>query len=63
MTNLRFEHLVNRQKTPLPDFKAADQKAIDAGVLAAVKKTPNLYDYLRASFSLSSHQAPHAMKF
>lgn len=50
-------------KIPLPESRIADQKLIDAQILALVKKTPLLMQYLNASFCLSKGQYPHAMKF
>jgi len=43
--------------------KKTDQKAVDAPLLAAVKKVPQLVEYLNAKFSLSKNQFPHEMKF
>jgi len=43
--------------------RKADQKAVDAGVLAIVKKTPQLADYLSAKFSLTNGQHPHELKW
>jgi len=47
----------------LSDARKAEQKRVDAGLLAIVKKTPLLRQYLGAKFSLTKGQAPHAMKF
>jgi len=47
----------------LPEERIADQKAIDAQVIAAVKKVPLLKDYLNTSFSLKKGQQPHLLKF
>ncbi|KAJ3077231.1 hypothetical protein HDU98_006418 [Podochytrium sp. JEL0797] len=50
-------------KRGVSDEKIAAQKAVDAAILAEVKKQPLLKAYLNASFSLTKGQAPHAMKF
>merc|ERR1712088_286263 len=36
-----------------------DQKAVDAGILSAIKATPYLAGYLKAQFGLSKGQFPH----
>ncbi|GAA5898292.1 hypothetical protein JCM6882_000122 [Rhodosporidiobolus microsporus] len=51
------------EKKAFPADKAADQKAVDKAVLAAVASTPNLAKYLGASFGLSKGQFPHLLKF
>jgi len=43
--------------------RKADQKTVDAVLLATIKKTPTLHDYLNAKFSLTNGQYPHEMKF
>eukprot|EP00736_Rhodelphis_marinus_P014010 Rmarinus@m.24582 len=43
--------------------RIADQKAVDAGLLSAIKSTPALAAYLRSRFTLLRGQFPHAMKF
>ncbi|KAJ3217408.1 hypothetical protein HDU67_007991 [Dinochytrium kinnereticum] len=50
-------------KKAIDATRIADQKAVDAAVLAAVKKTPLLKAYLNSSFALTKGQAPHLMKF
>jgi len=52
-----------RPKKPVSADKVADQKTIDAGLLAAVKKVPELELYLNARFSLSRNDVPHLLKF
>lgn len=52
-----------KEKEAFPESKAADQKAVDAAVIAAVKKTENLNKYLKASWGLSKGQFPHQMAF
>jgi len=52
----------SKSKTP-PEQRVADQKAIDAHVVEAVKKQPLLKDYLSTSFSLRKGQYPHLLKF
>ena len=43
--------------------RVADQKTVDAALLAVVNKVPQLKAYLNASFSLKKGQAPHLLKF
>ncbi|ORY29271.1 60S ribosomal protein L6 [Rhizoclosmatium globosum] len=50
-------------KRPVAEERVAAQKAVDAAILAEVKKTPLLKAYLNASFSLTKGQKPHLMKF
>ena len=45
------------------DSRKADQKAVDAALLASVKATPMMKQYLNAKFSLKQGQFPHLMKF
>ncbi|KAH9943485.1 60S ribosomal protein L6 [Epithele typhae] len=42
-----------KEKAAFPESKAADQKTVDAAVIAAVKKTENLAKYMKATFGLS----------
>ncbi|GAA5881624.1 hypothetical protein JCM8547_003599 [Rhodosporidiobolus lusitaniae] len=51
------------EKKAFPADKAADQKAVDKAVLAAVASTPNLAKYLAATFGLSKGQFPHLLKY
>ena len=51
------------KKEAFPESKAADQKAVDAAVIAAVKKQENLQKYIKATFGLSKGQFPHQMTF
>ncbi|KAI9594459.1 60S ribosomal protein L6 [Syncephalis fuscata] len=53
----------NAKKPVLAEGRAADQKSVDAAIIAAVDKVPMLRSYIGAKFSLSKGQAPHAMKF
>lgn len=52
-----------KEKEAFPESKAADQKAVDAAVIAAVKSTENLSKYLKASWGLSKGQSPHQLAF
>ena len=52
-----------KEKAAFLESKAADQKAVDAAVIAAVKKTENLAKYIKATFGLSKGQFPHQMTF
>ena len=47
---------------PSAELMAA-QKAVDAGVMKAVKAVPQLEKYLHARFGLRNGDKPHAMKF
>ncbi|PYH44397.1 60S ribosomal protein eL6 [Aspergillus saccharolyticus JOP 1030-1] len=51
------------QKKQVASARAADQKAIDQSILAAVKKENFLGSYLAASFSLRNGDKPHEMKW
>lgn len=54
------------EQQPKKEIKAervADQKAVDAALLAEVKKTPLLKQYLAATFSLKNGDKPHLLKF
>lgn len=51
------------EKTEISADRIADQKAVDAAVLEAVKKTPTMKEYLNAKFSLTRGQYPHQMQF
>ncbi|CDR49048.1 RHTO0S22e02014g1_1 [Rhodotorula toruloides] len=53
----------NKEKKEFPADKAADQKSVDKAVLAAVKQTPHLAQYLNATFGLSRGQFPHLIKY
>jgi len=43
--------------------RKADQKTVDAAVIAAAKKVPHMVNYLGANFCLRNGQAPHNMVF
>ncbi|KAI1795181.1 60S ribosomal protein L6 [Ganoderma leucocontextum] len=51
------------KKATFPESKAADQKAVDAAVVAAIKKTQYLDKYIKATFGLSKGQFPHQLNF
>merc|ERR1711937_520150 len=44
------------------DVRKADQKVVDAAIVAAAKKVPHMVNYLGAKFALRNGQAPHTMK-
>jgi large subunit ribosomal protein L6e len=43
--------------------RVADQKEVDKALLAEIKKTPLLKQYLATSFSLNKGDRPHLLKF
>ena len=51
------------KKEAFPESKAADQKAVDGAVIAAIKKTQYLEKYIKATFGLSKGQFPHQLSF
>jgi len=53
----------NKEKPTLPESRVADQKVVDAPIIAAIAKNAHLRAYLHSSFSLSKGQFPHTMKF
>eukprot|EP00455_Lapot_gusevi_P018899 TRINITY_DN203_c0_g1_i1.p2 TRINITY_DN203_c0_g1~~TRINITY_DN203_c0_g1_i1.p2 ORF type:complete len:225 (+),score=111.91 TRINITY_DN203_c0_g1_i1:67-741(+) len=50
-------------KNELPEAKKQVQASVDSKVLAAVKATPLMADYLKAAFSLAQRDLPHLLKF
>jgi len=50
-------------KAELSEDRKADQLAVDKALMSSVSATPLMDKYLKARFSLSKGQAPHAMKF
>ncbi|KAH3663899.1 hypothetical protein WICMUC_005889 [Wickerhamomyces mucosus] len=50
-------------KKEIKEERVSDQRNVDKQILAEIKKTPLLKDYLAASFSLKSGDKPHLMKF
>ncbi|KAI3404648.1 RPL6 [Candida oxycetoniae] len=50
-------------KKEIKGERVADQKSVDAALLAEIKKTPLLKQYLAASFSLKKGDRPHLLKF
>lgn len=56
--------LCGEQKAKTVDAaRVADQKAVDEKLVAAIKATPLLHEYIRSNFSLKSGEFPHALKF
>jgi len=47
----------------LSDARKAEQKRVDAVVVAEILKTPLMKQYVKAKFSLKKGQAPHALRF
>jgi len=52
-----------KKKVELPAVRKAEQKRVDAALVAAVAKAPLLKQYLKAKFSLKKGQYPHTLKF
>jgi len=51
------------QKNPNTEARKSAQSGVDKAVLAIVKATPQLRQYLNAKFSLTNGQKPHELKF
>nr|CAB57309.1 60S ribosomal protein L6 (YL 16 like) [Cyanophora paradoxa] len=51
------------KKKEIKPERKTDQKAVDASIIAAVKKDKVLRAYLHARFTLTKGQFPHEMKF
>ncbi|EDO16604.1 hypothetical protein Kpol_520p26 [Vanderwaltozyma polyspora DSM 70294] len=52
-----------QQVKELKTERVEDQKNVDKALLAEIKKTPLLKQYLAASFSLKNGEKPHMLKF
>jgi len=52
-----------KEKEPFSESKAADQKAVDKAIIAAIKEEEYLAKYLKATFGLTNGQYPHQLKF
>ncbi|CCE61835.1 hypothetical protein TPHA_0B01615 [Tetrapisispora phaffii CBS 4417] len=52
-----------KQVKELKAERVEDQKNVDKSLLAEIKKTPMLKQYLAASFSLKNGDKPHLLKF
>jgi len=52
-----------QEKYTASDARKADQKSVDAGILAAVSKTPHMKGYLKCEFGLSKGQYPHKLNW
>jgi len=62
-TEEQFFAQETKEKQPIDQAKAADQKSFDKPLLDIVKKTPLLAKYLSTPFSLRPGVAPHTLKF
>ncbi|KAF8461864.1 ribosomal protein L6e-domain-containing protein [Kalaharituber pfeilii] len=58
-----FDAAAPKEKKPLPESRAADQKAVDKALIVSIKRVPYLSAYLASSFSLSKGDRPHLMKW
>eukprot|EP00010_Vexillifera_abyssalis_P007656 CAMPEP_0201545862 /NCGR_PEP_ID=MMETSP0173_2-20130828/2276_1 /ASSEMBLY_ACC=CAM_ASM_000268 /TAXON_ID=218659 /ORGANISM="Vexillifera sp., Strain DIVA3 564/2" /LENGTH=170 /DNA_ID=CAMNT_0047954389 /DNA_START=36 /DNA_END=548 /DNA_ORIENTATION=- len=58
-----FDDGKKKEKSVVPDERKADQKEVDAGLIAAIKGVPQLKAYLGSIFRLRKGQYPHNMKF
>jgi large subunit ribosomal protein L6e len=50
-------------KKEIDPQRIEDQKSVDKALMASIKRTPDLQDYLGASFSLRGSERPHEMVF
>ncbi|CCH41685.1 60S ribosomal protein L6-2 [Wickerhamomyces ciferrii] len=50
-------------KKEIKEERVTDQRSVDKQLLAEIKKTPLLKEYLASSFSLKNGDKPHQMKF
>ncbi|EGC36210.1 hypothetical protein DICPUDRAFT_97654 [Dictyostelium purpureum] len=51
------------EKKKIADSRVADQKSVDASILAALKKDKTLTIYLKTKFFLKKGEYPHQLKF
>lgn len=58
-----MEGAEEKKKMTAPEHKVADQKVVDASLIAAIKKDRLLKGYLASKFTLTSGQYPHELKF
>ncbi|TYJ53405.1 hypothetical protein B9479_005952 [Cryptococcus floricola] len=52
-----------QEKKAFPEEKKAEQKAVDAALIASIKKVDNLSKYLKSSWGLSRGDRFHELKF
>lgn len=57
------EFFADGKKKEVKQERVADQKTVDSALLAQIKKTPLLKQYLASSFSLKKGDKPHLLKF
>lgn len=55
--------LQKEEKKKIETGRIEDQKAFDKPIIDAIKKQPNLREYLKAHFTLSKGDFPHRMNF
>jgi len=58
-----FSQTLKYKRKKLPGKVKNVQKAFDKPIIAEIKKTPYLSQYLKTRFSLLENQFPHLMKF
>ncbi|WVQ82127.1 hypothetical protein IAT38_004255 [Cryptococcus sp. DSM 104549] len=52
-----------KEKKAFPEEKKSEQKAVDAALIASIKKVDNLAKYLKSSWGLSKGDRFHELKF
>nr|CAG8437157.1 12865_t:CDS:2 [Entrophospora candida]CAG8441973.1 2902_t:CDS:2 [Entrophospora candida] len=62
-TEEEFFDQKQKTKKTVPEVRLTDQKDIDGGIVASLKKVPDLADYLASRFTLTKGQHPHKMVF
>ncbi|KAL0326382.1 UNVERIFIED_CONTAM: 60S ribosomal protein L6 [Sesamum radiatum] len=63
ISGVNVEKFDDKKRTPFPQQRRDDQKAVDAPLLKAVESVPDLKAYLGARFSLKAGMKPHELVF
>ena len=58
-----FKQGEGKEKKKVESGRAKDQKAVDKGLLATIRKEPMMEGYLKSTFSLRKGDRPHEMRF